>query len=171
MVGSNYQQPRAASDYLPRLPRSWPGYLDNTVAGGISAGDTPFNSIIRECVEEASLDPSFTTRAILSTSVVVYTYRTVDGWLQPEVQYIYDLPMPGPDDVQPRTNDDEVESFELVPLDRVVRDMLEGKFKPNCALVLVDFLVRHGYVTPESDARFLEVASRCRRTLSLPGPA
>ncbi|KAK4047909.1 hypothetical protein OIV83_005092 [Microbotryomycetes sp. JL201] len=151
--------------------QTWPGYLDNTVAGGISAGDTPFDSIIRECVEEASLDPQFTSNHVRNAGVVVYNYRTKQGWLQPEVQYVYDLELPKDNSIQPRTNDSEVESFELLTLEDVVSKMMEGEFKPNCALVLCDFLMRHGYLTPESDARFLEVASGCRITLTLPGPA
>ncbi|KAM0789109.1 hypothetical protein ACM66B_003164 [Microbotryomycetes sp. NB124-2] len=151
--------------------QTWPGYLDNTVAGGISAGDTPFDSIVRECFEEASLDQEFTSKQIKNAGVVVYNYRTKQGWLQPEVQYVYDLELAQDDSVKPRTNDSEVESFELMTLEQVVKKMMEGQFKPNCALVLCDFLLRHGYLTPESDARFLEVASGCRTMLTLPGPA
>lgn len=30
----------------------------------------------------------------------------------------------------------------------IVRDTYE--YKPNCNLVVVDFLIRHGYITPDS---------------------
>ena len=126
---------------LPRLPTkkrlSWPSYLDNTVAGGITSGDLPRESVIRECAEEASLPPSFVSSAIRAVSVLSYTYRTEHGWIQPEVQYIYDLPLPADGSVVPSTNPDdgEVESFELMELEGVVRRMVEGEFKPNCAMV------------------------------------
>lgn len=73
----------------------------------------------------------------------------------------------------PRTNasDGEVESFELLTIGESVERALKGEFKPNCAMVLVDFLIRKGYVTPERDVRFLELASRLRREIGLPGPA
>ena len=37
---------------------TWPGYLDNSVAGGIVAGDLPMESVVRECEEEANLEPT-----------------------------------------------------------------------------------------------------------------
>ena len=50
----------------------------------------------------------------------------------------------------PETQRREVESFALVPVDEACRLVAETKeFKPNVALVLVDFFVRHGIVTPE----------------------
>ncbi|GAA5895233.1 hypothetical protein JCM6882_006623 [Rhodosporidiobolus microsporus] len=156
---------------------SWPSMLDNTVAGGITAGDTPRHSIIRECAEEASLPPSFVAPRIQAAGVLVYNYRTAEGYIQPEVQYVYDLKLPPPEQgegaVKPTTNpeDGEVESFELLELEEVVKRMVDGEFKPNCALVLIDFFLRRGLLTFESDARFLEIATRLRRRLVLPGPA
>ncbi|TNY23020.1 NUDIX hydrolase domain-like protein [Rhodotorula diobovata] len=161
---------------------TWPSMLDNTVAGGITAGDTPRASIIRECAEEASLSPQFVAPRIKQAGVVTYHYRTAAGWLQPEVQYVYDLRLPPPgsagaegdsEGTQPSTNpaDGEVESFELLTLEKTVKRMCAGEFKPNCALVLVDFFMRHGLLTAESDTRFLEVAARLRKPLGLPGPA
>ncbi|BGP07500.1 hypothetical protein JCM10049v2_003337 [Rhodotorula toruloides] len=169
--------------WIPRRAATkptWPSYLDNTVAGGITAGDMPRHSIIRECWEEASLDPAWVAPRLRQAGVVTYHYRTDWGWLQPEVQYVYDLELPDPDNladgehkVIPTTNpaDGEVESFELLSLEEVVQRMVAGEFKPNCALVLLDFFMRHGLLTPESDTRFLEIAARLRKPLGLPGPA
>ncbi|GAA6008301.1 uncharacterized protein JCM10292_005524 [Rhodotorula paludigena] len=169
--------------WVPRrsaTKQTWPSYLDNTVAGGITAGDSPRQSIIRECAEEASLSPAFVAPRIKQAGVITYQYRTVDGFLQPEVQYVYDLRLPPPSQegaaemgAVPTTNpaDGEVESFELMSLEDVVEKMVAGEFKPNCALVLLDFFIRHGYLTTESDTRFLEIASRLHRPLGLPGPA
>jgi len=125
--------------------------LDNTVAGGITAGDTPRASIIRECAEEASLSPQFVAPRIKQAGVVTYHYRTAAGWLQPEVQYVYDLRLPPPgsagaegdsEGTQPSTNpaDGEVESFELLTLEKTVKRMCAGEFKPNCALCVLPFL-------------------------------
>ncbi|KAJ7823062.1 hypothetical protein B0H14DRAFT_2370351 [Mycena olivaceomarginata] len=33
----------------------WPGYLDNTVAGGIPSRTPIFEVLVKECMEEASL--------------------------------------------------------------------------------------------------------------------
>lgn len=94
-------------------------------------------SIIRECAEEASLPSSFVSDNIRSVSVLSYSYRTVEGWIQPEVQYVYDLKLPSDGSVVPSVNDSEVEGFELMGLEEVVTRMTEGEFKPNCALVSV----------------------------------
>ena len=50
----------------------------------------------------------------------------------------------------PRNTDGEVDSFYLWPIERVMREVLDGgSFKLNCALVVIDFLIRHGYIRPE----------------------
>ncbi|GAA6044359.1 hypothetical protein JCM8097_008407 [Rhodosporidiobolus ruineniae] len=174
--------------WVPRrssTKQTWPSMLDNTVAGGITAGDLPRYSILRECAEEASLPPHFVAPRLKQGGVITYCYRTKEGWVQPEVQYIYDLPLPPPAlaatltptgepaSYNPTTNPDdgEVESFELLDLEDVVERMVRGEFKPNCALVLLDFFLRHGLLTSESDTRFLEIATRLHRPLGLPGPA
>ncbi|KAK4697552.1 hypothetical protein P7C70_g8196, partial [Phenoliferia sp. Uapishka_3] len=118
--------------WVPRrsaTKQTWPSYLDNTVAGGITSLASPLSSIIRECAEEASLPESLTEPLLRSVSVLSYTYRTPAGWLQPEVQYIYDLKLPS--DVEPQTNvdDGEVESFSLMEVEEVVDRMCKGEFK------------------------------------------
>ncbi|GAA5841411.1 hypothetical protein JCM3766R1_004075 [Sporobolomyces carnicolor] len=151
---------------------TWPSYLDNTVAGGITAGDLPRQSILREFSEEASLPPRVVSPLLRQTGVITYVYRQTLGWLQPEVQYVYELKLPSDGTIKPTTNpaDGEVESFELMGLERVVQKLVDGKFKANCALVLIDFFIRHGLLTAENDVRFLEVAGRIHRELGLPGP-
>lgn len=46
--------------------------------------------------EEANLPPTFVRKRARPVGVVSYVYRTKHGWLQPEVQYVYDLEMPAP---------------------------------------------------------------------------
>ncbi|TKA52394.1 hypothetical protein B0A53_05101 [Rhodotorula sp. CCFEE 5036] len=156
--------------------QTWPSMLDNSVAGGITAGDLPRKSVIRECAEEASLDPEFVAQRVRQTNVITYNYRTAEGWLSPEVQYCFDLKLPDPElegGVVLTTNPDdgEVESFSLMTVEQVVENMVAGNFKPNCALVLLDFFIRHGLLTSESDTRFLDIVSHLHRPMSLPGPA
>lgn len=143
--------------------------------------------------EEASLPPAFVRRRIRAAGAVSYVYRNKSGWLQPETQYIYDLEMPlasdGRDQISTlKPNDGEAEDFKLMPADDVLDQMVKEEFKPNCALVLIDFFVRsvsqthtarlcssthrHGLLTPETDAKFLDINQRLKRSLyPLPGPA
>jgi hypothetical protein len=44
----------------------------------------------------------------------------------------------------------QVEEFMLWDLDRVASVMSTSEeYKPNCCLVIIDFLIRHGYITSE----------------------
>ena len=46
--------------------------------------------------------------------------------------------------------DGEVEEFQLWPMERVVETVRDtADFKFNCALVVIDFLVRHGVLPPD----------------------
>ncbi|KAH7915873.1 NUDIX hydrolase domain-like protein [Hygrophoropsis aurantiaca] len=143
--------------------QTWPGYLDNSVAGGIPSGMAPFESIIKEAMEEASIEQHIVENYAKSIGSISYFYRNKSGWLQPEVEYLYDLKIPpGVDQTpfQPKPLDGEVESFDLLPLDTVITKMRGGLFKANCALALVDFLIRHGYITPDNEPDFMQIITR-----------
>lgn len=44
-------------------------------------------------------------------------------------------------------SDGEVDGFKLIPVKQVAEVIRKTHlFKPNCALVIIDFLFRHGYV-------------------------
>ena len=85
---------------------------------------------------------------------------------KPEVQYVYDLELP--EDTIPKPGDDEVEEFYLWGVEEVQEAMRRGEFKPNCALVVLDFLVRHGILTTENERDYIEIVSRLHRKLEFP---
>jgi 8-oxo-dGTP pyrophosphatase MutT (NUDIX family) len=146
--------------------------LDNAVAGGIASGESPFESLVRECSEEASLEEVLVRERARAAGTVTYWYVRDEraggetGLLQPEVQYIYDLELP--EDVIPKPGDDEVEEFYLWSVEEVQEAMRRGEFKPNCSLVVLDFLVRHGILTEANERDFIEVVSRLHRRLEFP---
>jgi len=86
--------------------------------------------------------------------------------LQPEVQYCYDLEVG--EDVVPQPCDDEVQDFHLLTIDEVKGELANGNFKPNCSLVLIDFLIRHNIITPENEPNYIELTSRIHRALEFP---
>ncbi|WVF66391.1 hypothetical protein IAT40_001131 [Kwoniella sp. CBS 6097] len=163
--------------WVPRRSKTkatWPGRLDNSVAGGITAGASPDETIIRECDEEANLPDDFVRKRVKSTGVCTYFYITDEGFLQPEVEYIYDLPLPpadSPEYIKPRPHDDEVESFALLTIPDLIEALHSGDMKPNCGLIYVDFLIRHGHITVDNEPEFFEISWRLRRRLgiALPG--
>jgi thiamine pyrophosphokinase len=118
-----------------------PGQLDNLVAGGIPAGLTPAETLVKEAGEEASLPPELAAQA-RPVGRVSYIQLNNEG-LRRDVLHCYDLELP--EDVTPRPNDDEVERFELWPAQRLleaVADSDDVKFNVN--LTLIDLFLREG---------------------------
>lgn len=131
-----------------RDKRNYPGMLDHLAAGGLPHGLSPAENLLKECWEEAAVPAELAGRAV-PVGGLSYCKSTVSG-LKPDTIYCYDLYLPA--DFRPRCNDGEVESFELMPIEaveRLVRDT--DKFKPNCNLVIIDLLIRHGRLGPESE--------------------
>lgn len=161
--------------WVPRRTRSkqtYGGMLDNTVAGGIAAGETPFSSMVRESDEEASLPAELLHRQAKAAGTVSYFHirdARAGGekdLMQPECQYVYDMEVG--EDIRLEPKDDEVDEFTLMSVDEVKDAMARGEFKPNCALVLLDFFVRHGYLKAEEDQHYAEIVSRLHRRLEFP---
>lgn len=138
-----------------------PGKLDHMVAGGQPHGLSLEENLIKEAWEEASLEESVAARA---EPVARIAYRCLlNDHVRDDVLFCYDLELP--EEVTPRPQDDEVESFELWPLAEVlarVRDSDDFKFNVN--LVLMDFFLRHGALDPKDP----EIAALARRLYSSP---
>ncbi|KAG8744113.1 hypothetical protein FRC10_010794 [Ceratobasidium sp. 414] len=56
-------------------PHRWPGMLDNSVAGGIPYGMTPFESMVKECEEEASLSEDVSRQLLKTVGAVSYFFQ------------------------------------------------------------------------------------------------
>lgn len=122
-----------------------PGQMDNVVAGGIPAGLSPAECLVKEAAEEASIPPELAGQAVFAGRVS-YIMATPEG-LRRDVLHCYDLELP--DGFTPTPHDDEVERFELLPVEAVARAVREtDKVKFNVNLVLIDFFLRHGLIDP-----------------------
>ena len=129
-----------------RSKPTYPGLLDNTVAGGMSYSMTARECLIKECHEEAGIPEKWAARAA-PVGAITYCAETHEG-LRRDVQFCYDLELPA--DFTPVCHDGELEELMLMPIDEVaaiVRDT--ERFKFNCNLVIIDFLVRHGLIGPD----------------------
>jgi len=164
------------NEYYFWIPRrsptkaTWPSKLDNTVAGGITSGENPFETMVRECFEEASLDEELVRSKIRSTGLISYTHYSPQGWVQPEIQYTYDLELPSDNTVIPRPNDGESEDFKLMSFEEVSEALKSHQFKPNCAGVMVDFFVRHGLISEKNEPNYILVSTLLKQPVSLPLP-
>ncbi|RSM07967.1 hypothetical protein CEP52_004929 [Fusarium oligoseptatum] len=157
-----------------RNKSTFPSMLDNTVAGGLMTGEDPFECVIREADEEASLPDETVRKGAKFVGNVTYIYITdagqvgEGGFIYPECQWVYHLELPG--DVVPQPKDGEAERFDLCDVDQVRADLAKGRFKPNCALVTLDFFIRHGILTQENEPEIEQIKRRVRRDIPFPGP-
>ena len=137
-----------------------PGKLDNMVAGGQPARLSLHDNLLKEAAEEADLPPELATTA---RPVGAITYCMEDEWgLKPDVMYCYDLEVPA--DFTPRNTDGELSGFTLMPVAEVARQVRDtGNFKFNVNLVITDFLIRHGLLSPDVEPDYLEIVSGLRR--------
>jgi 8-oxo-dGTP pyrophosphatase MutT (NUDIX family) len=154
-----------------KTKQTYPGMMDNTVAGGLTTGEQPFNCLIREAQEEASL-PETVVRSTKSCGTLTYFYVRdaraggETGLCQPECQYLYDLELP-PETI-PTPGDNEAVDFQLLSVKQVQEALAAGMFKPNCAVVLLEFFVRHGILTAENEPDYIEIVARLHRRLEFP---
>ncbi|HLG89262.1 MAG TPA: DUF4743 domain-containing protein [Alphaproteobacteria bacterium] len=136
-----------------------PGKLDHLIAGGIPSGLSVEETLVKEGQEEAGLDAGQAARA-RPTGVVSYRFTSNEG-LRNDILFVHDLEMP--QGVIPAPFDGEVERFELWSIARVL-DTVRGTddFKFNVNLVLIDFFIRHGILTPENEPDYTALARGLR---------
>jgi len=138
---------------------TFPGMLDNFVAGGQPIGLGVMENVIKECGEEAGVPPALAAQA-RPVGAISYRRETADG-LKPDVQFVFDLELPP--DFEPHPTDGEIDEFMLWPSAKVMTVTAEtNEFKFNCNLVNIDFLVRHGLIGPD-DPDYLEIVAGLHR--------
>lgn len=129
-----------------RSKPSYPGMLDQLVAGGLPHGIPLQDNLAKECWEEAAI-PAELARQAIPVGTVSYC-RETDTGIKADLLFNYDLELPA--GFVPRANDGEMEEFLLLPLAEVARLVEHSEeFKDNCNLVVIDFLIRHGFLRPE----------------------
>jgi len=134
------------------------GKLDHVVAGGLPYGISLRENLYKECMEEANIDRDLASRA-KSVGIVHYKAESRFGGNE-DILYCYDLELP--EDFVPICNDNEVEEFYLLDIEEVAYIVkTTDEFKLNCNLVIIDFLIRHGYICDEDDEYLQIVQSLC----------
>jgi 8-oxo-dGTP pyrophosphatase MutT (NUDIX family) len=109
-----------------------PGRLDNLVGGGIAAGLDAWQTLLKECREEAGI-PFELARRARPRGTLAFDYVVPDGLDSNEVE-TFDLVLPPA--FVPRNEDGEVAGFELAPFDAVrARLDVPGAFTVDAALV------------------------------------
>jgi isopentenyldiphosphate isomerase len=132
---------------------TYPGMLDNMIAGGQPVGIGLKENVIKEAGEEAGVPREL---AATAKPVGALSYRhEEDNMLKPDVMFIYDLELPA--DFVPRNMDGEAAEFRLLPVEQVLQITADtADFKFNCSVVNIDFFIRHGVLTPD-DADYVDI--------------
>ena len=126
-----------------------PGKLDHLIGGGVPAGHSPLQTLVKEGREECSLPEAWAGLAV-KVAEITYSMQRAEG-LRRDVLHCYDLMLPA--DWVPVPADGEVAEFSLLPLGTVFRTVCDtDAFKFNVALVLIDLFLRRGLIDPASPA-------------------
>lgn len=140
---------------------TYPGQLDNTVGGGISCDESVWGTLVRECEEEAGMSEALSS--VAKPGGTISYFLEDERGLHPETQFVFDLELPL--SFQPINTDKEVAEYYLLPVHEVKELIATSEFKPNSALVLLDFFIRHGFVDPDTEPNYVSFTQGCRQKL------
>ena len=120
-----------------------PGKLDHIVAGGVPAGLTPAETLIKEAAEEAAI-PATLAACAVAVARIGYAMERDEG-LRRDRLHCFDLMLPA--DFVPHPADGEVARFERWPLEQAMAAVRDGNaFKFNVNLVLIDLFLRRNLI-------------------------
>jgi len=124
-----------------------PNKLDHLTAGGVPAGLTPEQTLVKEAEEEAAIPPELARQA-RRVGRIAYAMERPEG-LRRDCLLCYDLDVP--EDFTPHPTDGEVAAFELWPVQRVLETVRDtDAFKFNVNLVLIDLFLREGLIAGDA---------------------
>ena len=113
-----------------------PGKWDNTVAGGIKAGENIYSALKRESSEEAGFN--INNFNIKSVGTINYNWRNSPYTLRRDTLYLFDMEVEK--DFQPTCLDGELEKFKLLNWRKIMYFIQHTDLvKSNCNLVFFNF--------------------------------
>lgn len=125
-----------------------PDKLDNMVGGGLPLGYSVEENLAKEAWEEAGLTAEQVAPA-QSIHSLSYKVEMMKG-LRNDTLFVFDLELP--EDVIPKNTDGEVDHFELIPAKAIMKIIHDtNRFKFNCNVIMIDFLIRHGILTSDQE--------------------
>lgn len=123
---------------------------DQLVAGGLPAELSLKENLYKEADEEAGIARHLIDPAEYMGCI---QYQTEDEYgIRNDVLHCFDVELP--ESFEPHNQDGEVAQFMRLPVDQVVA-LLQQKdlFKPNTALVMLNFLLRHDWLTVNAEEK------------------
>lgn len=108
---------------------------------------------IKEAAEEASIPEQLTTDMRAAGAISLF-FESERG-LFPNTEYVFDLELPL--DFVPFNADGEVQDFALLSARDCYERLFSDDFKTTSVPVVLDFLIRQGLVTPETEPNYTQV--------------
>ncbi len=124
-----------------------PGTLDHLVCGAVVHGLGVAENLYKEAKEEAGMARALSSQAhpVGLVSCALVEHRSFKRF----VPFMYDLQLPT--SFRPANEDGALSEFFLLRVASFLEaPELLAQFKPTCRLVIVSFLIRHGYLTPDA---------------------
>ena len=132
-----------------------PSKFDNSVAGGIRAGEGILDALEREAYEEACLKKEQLDNLKL-VGTLNYNWKNSPYTLRRDTLYLFDLEVS--DNFKPQCLDGEVEKFELMDWKKVLKLMQNtDSIKNNSNLVFFNFMVRHGLINNKLEKNYEKI--------------
>ncbi len=132
-----------------------PSKYDNSVAGGVRAGEGIFGALEREAYEEAGFKKEQLNNVKL-VGTLNYNWKNSAYTLRRDTLYLFDLEVD--DKFKPYCLDGEVEKFELMDWKKVLKLMQNtSSIKNNCNIVFFNFMVRHGLINNKLEKNYEKI--------------
>ena len=132
-----------------------PSKFDNSVAGGVRAGENIIVALGREAHEEAGIKKEQLNNVKL-VGTLNYNWKNSLYTLRRDTLYLFDLEVD--DKFKPYCLDGEVEKFELMDWKKVLKLMQNtNSIKNNCNVVFFNFMVRHGLINNKLEKNYEKI--------------
>lgn len=147
----------------------FPSLWDPTVAGGQPAHSSLWDNLVKEAGEEAGIRPDQLHRQAKSVSCLSQMTSKPDGTcLKQSLYYCWELQVGtnnGNMPFEPRAVDGEVAQFELWNSATLLKEVQSksSRLRPAMRLVVTDFLIRHGIITPDTTDEYAAIQSALHR--------
>ncbi|KAI3533052.1 thiamine pyrophosphokinase [Colletotrichum filicis] len=168
------EDPKAYSIFVAKRSdkkSTFRGMYDQCAAGGYQyagggfgeAGDKTAEECLKREVKE-ELTSSLWLKDVKKASPIQYAVLRDERWGEnflgaPELGVKIPFDLEVEEDPIFKPNPKEVKLVEKKSVDEIVKDLINGEFKPNSALVMIDFLIRHGCLGKPSPGDVLDKMS------------
>jgi hypothetical protein len=103
--------------------------------------------VVKETHEEANL-PKEIAETVKAVGCVSFFFQSEKG-ISPNTEFVFDIQLPK--FFIPTNNDGEVDEFKLIPASELVDMVCDPEMKTTSCPVTLDFLIRKGLVTLETE--------------------